>query len=317
MSGSAESPRVSVLMPVYNAEPYLAEAVESILGQTFPDFELLAVNDGSTDGSLDTLRRFEARDARVRVISRPNTGYLVALNEMLGVARGEYVARMDADDVSLRDRLQRQVRALDSDPGLACVGGACEMIDAAGRRLVDLSMPVRDEEIQRACLEGHTAICHPAATMRRAHVQAVGGYDPAMYTAEDLDLWLKLGERGRLANLPEVVLRYRLHPGSVSEQRRGEQRDTMRRACENAWRRRGVRGEFTASNPWRPGPDRTSRHQFALKYGWWAFQSGERGTAVRYGARAIASLPAKPEGWKLLVCAAIKPLPSKRLARAE
>ena len=156
------TPRVSVLMPVFNAARYLAPAVQSVLGQTFRDFEFLIVDDGSTDSSGEMLRGYAARDPRIRLISRPNTGYVVALNEMLGRARGELVARMDADDISLRARFERQVGALTRDPGLVCVGGACEMIDSRGSRLVDLTLPVTDAEIQKSCLEGHTAICHPA-----------------------------------------------------------------------------------------------------------------------------------------------------------
>src|SRR5690242_20811965 len=103
-------PKVSVLMPVYNAEHYLQTAVESVLNQTFKDFELVAFDDGSTDRSLSMLRAFESKDARVRVISRENRGYLIALNEMIALARGEYLARMDADDICRPTRFEKQVK---------------------------------------------------------------------------------------------------------------------------------------------------------------------------------------------------------------
>src|SRR6476661_6105481 len=130
---SRMTPPVSVLMPVYNAGRYVAEAVESILGQTYADFEFLIVDDGSTDRSRAILERYAARDPRIRLVSRPNTGYAAALNELLGLARGELVARMDADDVALPERLLRQVNYLRAHPEVVCVGTAVHLIDGGGR----------------------------------------------------------------------------------------------------------------------------------------------------------------------------------------
>ena len=122
-------PLVTVLMPVYNAERFLRAAVESILAQTFDDFEFLIIDDGSTDSSLGVLRRFEAQDKRIRIISRPNTGYVIALNEMLLLARGRYIARMDADDISLRERLALQAQVLQSDVEIGAVGSSIDGFD--------------------------------------------------------------------------------------------------------------------------------------------------------------------------------------------
>lgn len=307
----SKNPIVSVLMPVYNAEKYVAEAVESILGQTFGDFEFLIIDDGSLDGSLAILKRYAEKDQRIRLVSRPNTGYVVALNEMLRLARGKYIARMDADDVALPERFSRQVEFLDIELDVVCVGGAHEVIDEQGRVLLTrLELPENNHEIQQLALAGHGSICHPCAMIRRASLIKVGGYNEAMLPAEDLDLWLRLGEVGALANLKDTVLKYRLHTNSVSEQNRIQQRRNAREACERAWRRRGIEGRFEATEPWRPGPDRSSQHRFMLQYGWWAFNSGQRQTAIIYGIRAIAALPFAVEGWKLLACAAIKRLPS-------
>ena len=124
-----DHPRVSVALPVHNCERYVAEAIESILAQTFTDFEFLIVDDGSTDGTLPILNRFAARDSRIRVISRPNTGIVGALNEMLGLARADLVARMDADDVALPVRFERQVRYLDEHPECVMVGSRVTIID--------------------------------------------------------------------------------------------------------------------------------------------------------------------------------------------
>ncbi|MCS6814231.1 MAG: glycosyltransferase [Cyanobacteria bacterium] len=307
----SKSPTISVIMPVYNADRYVAQAVESILTQTFADFEFLIVDDGSTDRSLKILRHYAAQDDRIHLTSRPNTGYVIALNEMLRLAKGEFIARMDADDVALPDRFQRQVAFLRQHPEVVCVGGSHDIIDAQGRLLTTLKLPESNEEIQRLALAGHGSICHPCAMIRRSTIIAIGGYNEAMMPAEDLDLWLRLGELGQLANLPEPVLRYRLHMKSVSEQNTMHQRQRAREACEQAWQRRGIVGNFEASDRWRPGTDRASRLFFTLRYGWWAFNSRQRSTAILYGLRAITINPFNLEGWKLLICAIVKPFPKR------
>lgn len=304
-------PTLSVLMPVYNAERYLAEAMESILQQTFTDFEFLIINDGSTDRSLSILQRYAAEDPRIRLVSRANTGYVQALNEMLALAEGEFIARMDADDISLPNRFAHQVEFLQQQPDVVCVGGAQAWIDEAGRFLSCLSAPQEDSEIQRLALAGHTPINHPSAMMRRSAVLQIGGYDPNLCPAEDLDLWLRLGEIGKLANLSETVLKYRQHDQSVSERQHATQTQQKRKACENAWQRRGIAGHFEATDPWRPGKDRKSRHQFMMQYGWWAFNSGERQTALVYSWKAIQALPTHLGGWKLLLSALVKPIPAQ------
>ncbi len=126
------SKNVSVIMPVYNGERYLEAAVESILNQTFSDFEFIITDDGSTDTSLALLRRYANRDPRIRLISRPNTGYVKALIEAVPLAKGKYIARMDADDISLPERFERQVRFLEQNPDYAVVGSKVLLIDSDG-----------------------------------------------------------------------------------------------------------------------------------------------------------------------------------------
>lgn len=301
-------PVVSVLMPVYNGGKYLAEAVESILNQTFWDFEFLVLDDGSTDESLQLLLLYAKKDSRLRVISRKKRGLTFTLNELLSFARGEFVARMDADDVSLLDRFDRQVTFLREKHKVVCVGGASQMIDSAGRYLTTLSQPQTDVEIQKLVLGGHGAITHPCAMMRITSLRLVGGYDEEYSTAEDIDLWLRLGEVGELANLPDVLLKYRLHDRSISAISGQVQRDAARRACENAWRRRGVAGVFSADTLWRPSTDRSSRYTFMLKYGWWAWSNRQRKTAAFYGWQAIKAKPFSIAGWQLLMVSLLKPL---------
>jgi len=299
-------PAVSVMMPVYNALPYVAEAVRSILTQTMGDFELVVIDDGSTDGSKQLLEAQAARDERIRLISRENRGISATRQQMLETARGEYVAVLDADDVALPDRLEKQRAFLDSNSDVVCVGGSFDAIDEAGRFLRVFELPTEHEQIDQSLIRGVNVICHSAVMMRRKVALAVGGYDPLLAPSEDYDLWLRMGEVGRLANLPQVLVRYRYHGSSASSLGRQIQMETARRACERAWKRRGIAGRFEATDQWRPGADRRSRHEFAVRFGWWAFTSRQWKTAAIYGARAVAMRPFSADGWRVLACALLK-----------
>ncbi len=304
-------PLVSVLLPVFNGERYLRTALDSVLAQTFHNFELLVLDDGSTDRTLEIVRSYARLDPRLRVLTRENRGLVATLNEMLSLARGEFVARMDADDICLPDRFERQVAWLRAHPGVVCVGGDHELIDERGRRLTTVRTLPHDAEIQQQALRGHGSICHPSAMIRTEALRRIGGYRPEFYPAEDLDLWLRLGEIGELANLCGAVLRYRLHTQSISESAAsGRQRAAGLRCCEAAWRRRGLHDmQFDATEPWRPGSERASRLRFLLRYGWWAFNSRERGTCLAYGLKAVRTLPTSRDAWMLLAAGLAKPMP--------
>jgi hypothetical protein len=219
---SSREPAVTVLTPVYNGEAYLAEALESVLTQSLPDWECVVVDDGSSDGSPEIARRFAASDSRFRVHVQANQGSPSARNAGIQQARGRYVAILDADDVAVPDRLERQVAFLDAKPDVALVGGNVTMISASGREFGLAEYPLDDEAI-RAQLERQTAFVHSAATYRRELVLGIGGYRPVARYAEDLDLWLRLAERGRLANLAAPVVRYRVHATQESITRIDEQ----------------------------------------------------------------------------------------------
>lgn len=301
-------PSVCVLMPVYNAERYLAEAVESILAQNFGDFEFLIVDDGSTDRSLDILRRYAHEDRRIRLISRPNTGHVTALNEMLDLASAEFLARMDADDISLPGRLAHQVAFLKTHKEVVVLGCGYDLVDGKGRFLYRRIPPSGDGELQEMAMAGQTPLCHSSAVMRRDVVLQAGGYDEQMFPAEDLDLWLRLGEVGELANLPKAFVQYRQHSASISESLHARQQSKTREASERACRRRGVEHVFKAIHPTRPGRDRASRHKFTVRHGWCAFNSAQRRTAVIYGVKSILLNPISEKGWRLLICSLVKPM---------
>jgi glycosyltransferase involved in cell wall biosynthesis len=292
-------PTVSVLMPVHNADRYVAQAVESILGQSWNDWEFLVIDDGSTDRSRSILERYTTRDHRIRLTGRPNTGYTVALNELLTQASGEFVARMDADDVALPHRLARQVEFLRANPGVICVGSAVHFIDDAGRFLRDGHPALENEEIQQRILAGDCVLNHPSVMMRRDAVQSVGGYRVEFEPAEDLDLWLRLAEIGQLANLADPLMNYRQHPASFSEQHQMLQLERSAAAVLDACRRRGIPPREIELTAWRP-VDRRSRMETYLGYGRRGLERGEYGTAWHYGLQAIRQAPWRLGGWGLL-----------------
>ena len=239
-------PALRVLMPAYNAERYVGEAVRSILEQTFADFEFVIIDDGSTDRTGEILAEWAARDSRIRLIRRPNTGYLHALNEGLALCSGELVARMDADDVALPERFERQIRYLREHPECLAVGCGMLRIDADGDLICEEPMPPAHDEIEERLLKGLGALPHPSAMIRREAMLAVGGYREAYYGAEDHDLWLRLAERGRLANLPEPLLKCRIHPENFTFANEENTRQALAASVADAYRRRGL-----------PAPERT------------------------------------------------------------
>jgi glycosyltransferase involved in cell wall biosynthesis len=298
------SPKISVVLPVFNGGAYLAPAVQSILDQDFKDFELLVLDDGSTDQSLAVLQKFADQDARVRIISRPNRGLVKTLNEGVGLAKGQYIARMDADDIAFPERLRLQAKYMDEHPECVCVGSSVELMDESGRKLTIWPQLQDDDAIQREAMKGHTTICHPSSMIRRSVLIACGGYRSSMYPAEDLDLWLRLGENGKLANLAQVLLRYRMHGASISglAAKDGRQRVAAKRACDEACIRRGLSEmTFRAHEAWRPDGTSVAQLQNHLQFGWWAFASSEFATAASYGWMAWRRAPTSRSALALLV----------------
>ena len=208
-------PVVSVLMPVFNGEKYLAEAIESILNQTFDDFEFLIINDGSTDGSAAILERYRQRDQRIRVYDQSNQGLVASLNCGLELAQGEYVARMDADDISLPERLAKQVGFMEAHPDAGVCGTWVELI---GERTGEVWRYSTDDATIRCRLLFESALAHSTVIMRRELFVKTGlYYDSAYKHAEDYALWVKSAHCAKLANLPEMLLLYRLHPRQIGQ----------------------------------------------------------------------------------------------------
>lgn len=210
------TPRVSVLMPSFNAAPYVAAAIESILGQMYRDFEFLILDDGSSDATLDICRRYAQQDDRIQVIAGEHHGHTWWLNHGLQIARGEFIARMDADDVSMPARLATQVEYLDRHP--SCVAAGCDIItiDDDGEIVGTVRHPTTHEAILDAIVAGGLGVVvHAAVLMRRDALRSIGGYRVETEPAEDLDLWLRLAGAGDLANVPELLFQVRQHIASV------------------------------------------------------------------------------------------------------
>jgi glycosyltransferase involved in cell wall biosynthesis len=193
----------------------LCEAVESIFDQSFRDFEFIVIDDGSTDRSPSLLDSYQRRDTRLRVYHQENKGLIESLNRGCSIAQGKYIARMDADDVAVRDRLAWQGEFMEAHPEIAVLGGAVEWIDASGRSLGTYRYPSEDCQIKAALLRG-CALWHPTVLLRREVFLWAGGYRRAVVDAEDYDLWLRVAEHFQLANLERVVLKYRIHRDQVS-----------------------------------------------------------------------------------------------------
>lgn len=216
-------PAISAVLPVYNCEAYVREAVESILAQTFTDFELIIINDGSTDGSGAILRELATRDARIVLVERVNGGLVSALNDGVGRARGELIARMDADDVAMPERFALQHARMEAEPRLGLLGSFIRIMDKTGRIIRQGNYPVTPAETARF-LEHGCPVAHPTVMMRREAVVKAGGYRKLFSHCEDYDLWLRISELGYgIANLPQPLLNYRMHGANVSSVHRDVQ----------------------------------------------------------------------------------------------
>ena len=205
-------PRVSVIMGVYNGGDCLDDAIASIVGQRYESWELIVVDDGSTDSSLAVARSWSGRDPKVRVVENPiNLGLAGSLNSAFTIARGEFVARMDADDVSLPARLERQVSFLDANPSVTVLGTGAAFVDAVGNPLGTGCLFQEHDDIA-ANIYRTSPFIHPSVMMRRGFLESLGGYDVRLRRAQDADLWLRGYRRFRYHNLPDPLVRCRIRP---------------------------------------------------------------------------------------------------------
>jgi glycosyltransferase involved in cell wall biosynthesis len=215
-------PIVSVVMVARNMERFLPETIESVLSQTFREFELIVVDYGSTDGSKQIAANYAQSDTRIRLHEIPECPLVEARNKACSFAQGRYVAVQDADDISLPDRFQIELAFLESHPDYGMVGGLPEWIDSNGKKMWVARFPLHDHEIKSALLS-YFPFCHTSLLIRKEALDMVGGYRPVITQSHDYDLALRISEHFRCANLSEVVVKYRIHPNQVSLSKRNKQ----------------------------------------------------------------------------------------------
>jgi glycosyltransferase involved in cell wall biosynthesis len=289
---TTETPLISVCMPVHNAERYVCEAVESILAQTIGNFELLGLDDGSTDCSLRILQRLAELDPRIRLISRPNKGLVTSLNELVDGARGGFLARMDADDIAMPERFEKQVDYLRTHPECAVVGCRVWETDADGDPVTEYPTLSDHEEIDafHVRLRG-PALLDPSVMMRRAAVQAIGGYRN-FAVSEEIDLYLRLAEQWRLGRVPDHLLKYRVHGANYSHNPKTIE-NSYRANCDiviDAHQRRRLPVSLP---PPESVPAFVSVPAIELYHlrGWSSLLSGHPRTARKYASRLLFTRP--------------------------
>ena len=206
-------PKISVIMPAYNSEKYIAEAIESILSQTFTDFEFIIIDDGSTDRTVEIISRYN--DSRIRFYQNENNmGVAATLNRGLDLATGEYIARMDSDDISLPDRFKKQIEYLEKRKEVAVCGTDLELFGVKYGKFIHSTSP----KTLKVDLLFDSPLAHPSVMMRKSQLKDVGLYYDVSYNGiEDYELWYRISKKYEIANIDQCLLRYRVHPAQVTQ----------------------------------------------------------------------------------------------------
>jgi glycosyltransferase involved in cell wall biosynthesis len=215
-------PKISVIMPVYNSCEVVGSAIDSILGQTFTDFEFIIINDGSSDGSSEILEHYRNKDKRITVISHCRRGLSYSINRGLEIARGEFIVRQDADDISLPYRLERQLKFI-NDNNLDIVGSYAYLVNEKGGIVGKITRPVSHDEIALR-LKKENCILHPTLMFRKETILSLGGYSEQYEFAQDYELYLRGLIKGlKFGCIPEILVKIRHSSSSVSVKRRRRQ----------------------------------------------------------------------------------------------
>jgi glycosyltransferase involved in cell wall biosynthesis len=290
------APFFSVIMPVFNAERYLGEAIASVTRQSFSDFELIVIDDGSTDASAGVMRDHGSRDPRIITRSRGRQGIVATRNEGVQLARGRFVAFLDADDIAEPRRLEIHQKYLERHPDCLAVGGQILFIDDEGYPLYRSDLPLDHGAIDSQHMSGRgCGLSQGASAINRESILGIGGYRDGFPVAEDLDLFLRLAEVGRLGNVGDVVIRCRLHPESLTHTHLADGPRWAAAAIREARVRRGL-GPEEVDIP--PGRDRSGPAE-AMFRAMKAHQHGFQRTALRYACRSLVEAPTDPVAWRV------------------
>lgn len=211
--------QVSVLMPAYNVEKYITFAIESVLNQTFKNFELLIIDDGSTDSTFEIIKKYSNLDHRIKISqNRENLGVSKTRNNLIKEARGKYIMWQDADDISLPHRIEEQFSYMETHPDLMIVGGFLQFIDESGKKLSIRSYAESDSQLRKHIFK-YSPVSQPVAMIRKEVFEKSGLYDESLNQAEDLDISFRIGKYGKFSNIQKVLLDYRYYPESLSAQK--------------------------------------------------------------------------------------------------
>lgn len=211
-------PLISVVMPVYNAQKYIRDAIESILCQSFKQFEFIIVMDKSTDKTKAIIKSYASKDARIRMVINESHNIATMLNYGIGLAKTNIIARMDADDISMPNRLELQYGLLTKSDNVAVVGANIIIMDTDGNEVAIRKYPVLSREIKDSLFK-YSGFAHPLTMFKKQMFDEVGGYNPIFSPTEDLDLWFRLGARYEFQSIPKLLLKYRVYDLSSSHKR--------------------------------------------------------------------------------------------------
>lgn len=301
----AASPSVSVLMPVFNTDAYLLEALMSISNQTFTNFELVVLDDGSSDKSLRIIQEYALLENRMTYVSRPNKGLIASRNELLSLAQGEFIAWMDSDDISLPDRLQKQIQYFRINPNVLCLGSAAQCIDPDGRNLNIEHYPSNHEDIVACQLNGG-GMRFATTMIPTAILESLGGFREPLKMGEDFDFLIRLSEKGIVSNLPESLYLYRQHLKSVCAST-GPAWTIYRDAVLKLARERATVGSDILQkggslNLTLPKNQSTRKLEAVALANWAnsALDNKDKSLALKYAIASISRNPTSRGGWRVL-----------------
>ena len=290
-------PLISILLPIYNAEAFLEKTLSSLTSQTFTNFELIAINDGSTDGSLKIIEEIAKTDPRIFIYNQPNSGLIETLNRGLKLANCELIARADADDIYHPERLELQYRRMNERPEIVLLGARTVKIDSKGRTLYQEFQPTIKSDILDDLAGGFGVIPHPVAMYRKSAVIQAGGYSPKAKYCEDVDLWTRLSEIGEIANLSEHLVYYRVHSESICSLHWKEQRENIKKIATKWQKSRNK--EVSENSIWNRPPQNAV--VLALFRANQASKQGHHQSAIRQSLIALRQSPFKPSSIRTLI----------------
>ena len=209
--------KISILMPAYNAEKFISKSIESIVNQSYLNYEFIIVDDGSLDSTKEIIKMYSRENSRIKLISKSNSGITETLNFGLRFCVGEWIARMDADDLSTFDRLEKQIVASQSSPNIGLIGSNAIFIDKFDRNLYYFSYPLKHDKLKKNLLSCNRFFPHSSAFFNNELVQSLGGYRSRAGIAEDWDLWLRIASKKEIKNINEPLVKIRLHDNQISK----------------------------------------------------------------------------------------------------